>query len=244
MASQSGLPFSLLIPSLSSATLFLLLLLPLQSEAYKNYTVGDSLGWYDSSVKAGVDYQKWASGKNFSLGDFLFFNTDTNHSVIQTYNLTTYSLCDYDNAMESDTIQWSSSNPSNTETQPVTVAVPLVKEGTNYFFSSDYDGDQCRDGHQRFQINVTHGQGLPKDLATDNQGAPAPLGPVSGNDDDSAPDTIVPANFDKPHNESAADVSDSPSAAGPSGGLTGTGRIMLMASCLLFLACIPHGGMS
>lgn len=40
-------------------------------EAYQNYTVGGSLGWYDSQEKPEIDYQKWASGKNFSLGDFL-----------------------------------------------------------------------------------------------------------------------------------------------------------------------------
>ena len=40
-------------------------------EAYKNYTVGDSLGWYDKLQKPDVNYQKWVAGKNFSLGDFL-----------------------------------------------------------------------------------------------------------------------------------------------------------------------------
>lgn len=40
-------------------------------EAYKNYTVGDSLGWYDTLEKPNVNYQKWVAGKNFSLGDFL-----------------------------------------------------------------------------------------------------------------------------------------------------------------------------
>lgn len=39
--------------------------------AYKNYTVGDSLGWFDKLEKPAVDYQKWTVGKNFSLGDFL-----------------------------------------------------------------------------------------------------------------------------------------------------------------------------
>jgi hypothetical protein len=29
------------------------------------------LGWYDATVKSNVNYQKWADGKNFSLGDFL-----------------------------------------------------------------------------------------------------------------------------------------------------------------------------
>lgn len=40
-------------------------------EAYKNYTVGDSLGWYDKLGKPDVDYEKWVSTKSFSLGDFL-----------------------------------------------------------------------------------------------------------------------------------------------------------------------------
>lgn len=40
-------------------------------QAYKNYTVGDSLGWYDNQEKPNINYQKWASGKNFALGDFL-----------------------------------------------------------------------------------------------------------------------------------------------------------------------------
>lgn len=57
-------------------TFFCFLLLRLlcfsgSAEAYKNYTVGDSLGWYDSQEKPAVDYQKWADAKNFSLGDFL-----------------------------------------------------------------------------------------------------------------------------------------------------------------------------
>lgn len=138
--------------------------------------------------------------------------------------------------MDNDTTQWSSSNPSNTQTHPVTVAVPLVKEGLNYFFSSDYDGDQCRD-RQRFQINVTHGQGLPKSLA-DEQQAPAPVGPVSG-DDDSAPDTIIPANFDKPHNESADDNGDS-SGAEPSYFSSRDRVLLLKASYLLGLGFVSH----
>lgn len=40
-------------------------------EAYKNYTVGDSLGWFDNLRVPDVNYQKWADSKNFTLGDFL-----------------------------------------------------------------------------------------------------------------------------------------------------------------------------
>nr|XP_027186061.1 uncharacterized protein LOC113784095 [Cicer arietinum] len=39
--------------------------------AYKNYTVGDSLGWFDTLEKPNVNYQKWVAKIEFSLGDFL-----------------------------------------------------------------------------------------------------------------------------------------------------------------------------
>ncbi|KAJ6409265.1 hypothetical protein OIU84_008875 [Salix udensis] len=165
-------------------------------DAYKNYTVGDSLGWYDTTVKSNVDYQKWADGKNFSLGDFLIFNTDTNHSVVQTYNFTTYKLCDYDNSGDNDTVEWSSANPSNTLTQGATVAVPLLKEGPNYFFSGDYDGEQCDNG-QHFKITVSHGKGLPDSLKDPSDQAPAP----NAADYDSTPDTVVPFDFNNPHDQ-------------------------------------------
>ncbi|XP_057723269.1 early nodulin-like protein 18 [Arachis stenosperma] len=179
-------------------------------DAYKNYTVGDSLGWFDSTMNSEINYQKWASNKVFSLGDFLIFNTDTNHSVVQTYNATTYKQCDYDDAQDKDTNQWLQSNPSNTETHPISVSVPLKKEGVTYFFSSDYDGDQCRSG-QRFQINVTHGQGLPKSLKDPSEdSAPSPSGAGGGvsGDDDAAPDTIVPANFNHPKYENSDSSGD------------------------------------
>ncbi|XP_044461240.1 blue copper protein 1b-like [Mangifera indica] len=166
------------------------------AQAYKNYTVGDSLGWYDNTEKANVNYQKWADAKNFSLGDFLIFNTDTNHSVVQTYNFTTYNLCDYDDALDSDTKIWSAADPSNTATIAVTIAVPLLKEGTTYFFSSDYDGDQCNNG-QRFKMYVSHGKGLPDSLKSPSEQAPAPNSP-DYNNDDSAPDIVVPSNFNNP----------------------------------------------
>lgn len=164
---------------------------------YKNYTVGDDSGWFDKLEDAKVDYQSWASLKNFSLGDFLIFNSDKNHSIIQTYNLTTYTEC---NGLADDTIDWSTGVPTADDT-PVTVAVPLVKEGPTYFFSGDYSGEQCQDG-QKFKITVEHGQGLPTSLIAPKVGdeaiSPAPTGSISM-DDDSVPDTVVPANFDHPN---------------------------------------------
>lgn len=152
--------------------------------------------------------------------DVLVFNTDTNHSVIQTNNFTTYDHCDYDDALDNDTVQWSSANPSNTATVPITVAVPLLKVGTTYFFSGDYDGEQCQNG-QRFQINVTRGQGLPPSLTPDD-GSPGPVSPQSG-DDDSTPDILVPYNFDHPKESSDDEEDNKPSNSIP-----------LLAFCKMF----------
>lgn len=134
------------------------------------------------------------------------FNTDNNHSVVQTYNATTYKGCDYDDALEEETTQWSSADPSSTSPHPVSVPVPLLKVGLTYFFSGDYDGEQCQNG-QNFEINVTYGQGLPPSLKKGPSGeerqAPAPVSP------ESAPDTLVPSNFDNPQNVSDDDATTS-----------------------------------
>lgn len=201
-------------------------------EGYKNYTVGESLGWYDNLQKPTVDYQKWAAGNNFSLGDFLIFNTNSNHSIVQTYNFTTYKRCDYGNAQENDTIEWSAADPSSTNPQPVTVAVPLVKEGMNYFFSGDYDGEQCKFG-QHFKINVTYGLGLPPSLKSPSEEAPSPANPESG-DDESAPDTTVPSNFSNPHG-SSDDKVESGSVSSKLFRRDMNGVLILLGGNLLFL---------
>ncbi|EPS68522.1 hypothetical protein M569_06247, partial [Genlisea aurea] len=173
----------------------LLLLLLGVCEAHTNYTVGDSAGWYDALENPHVDYRKWAAGKTFTLGDYLVFDTDNNHSVIQTYNHTTYQQCDYSDASDLDTIQWSSADPSSTAPYPISVSVPLTKLGPTYFFSGDYDGEQCANG-QKFQIDVLQGEALP----------PCPPPSSSPNDGgDFIPETLVPSNFDNPMNVSASD---------------------------------------
>lgn len=116
------------------------------------------------------------------------FHTDKNHSVVQTYNATTFKICDADQDM--NTTEWSVSNPEYSK-DAVTVTVPLLKEGPTYFFSDFYDGEQCLNG-QKFSINVTHGQGLPESLKDPVPNAP---GPASADD---VPPNDVPANFDHP----------------------------------------------
>ncbi|XP_021843367.1 early nodulin-like protein 18 [Spinacia oleracea] len=209
--------------------LFSLMCLILQEipsvEGYKNYTVGDSSGWF---AKSNLDYQKWVSGKSFSLGDFLVFNTDSNHTVIQTFNSTTYNSCD---SQGDDNVQWSSIDPNSTVIRPITVHVPLMKEGVSYFFSGDYDGEQCMNG-QKFSINVTHGQGLPPSLRDNpdfavgstpdplltrpdpdptrpitrstptsaEDSAPGPDANPDSGDDQSVPDTNISSDFNHPKN--------------------------------------------
>ncbi|KAG6473898.1 blue copper protein-like [Zingiber officinale] len=188
--SSRVVPFSNHAVCYPALFLFVFLAISERNDAYVNYTVGDSLGWYDRLEEPDVNYQKWVAGKNFSLGDFLIFNTDKNHSVVQTYNVTTYKRCDYNDAEADDTAEWSSRQP----TAKVSIAVPLVKEGVNYFFSGNYDGRQCRHG-QHFKINVTHGRGLPESLKHPAE-APAPGKPDTSAGAGAVPS--VPSSFDNP----------------------------------------------
>ncbi|CAH2038565.1 unnamed protein product, partial [Thlaspi arvense] len=190
--------------SSSCVVLFMcLMLLSSSVDAYKNYTVGESTGWFDIQERPSANYQRWADSKSFSLGDFL----NSNHSVVQTYDYKTYKECDYNNGEDNSTTEWSGANPSATSPVPVSVNVPLVKEGSNYFFSGNYDGEQCKFG-QHFMINVTHGQGLPALSSPDEDDAPGPGQASQSGDDEVAPDTIVPANFDHPKDIESDDDDD------------------------------------
>ncbi|KAK8959758.1 hypothetical protein KSP40_PGU002558 [Platanthera guangdongensis] len=121
---------------------------------YANYTVGDASGWFfnytsNSSI---TNYTTWAASKSFYLGDFLsmfsrlqlVFNTNSNTTVVQTYNATTYILCGADDGDE--TFVYTPQNNSNFGVAGV-VSVPLTSEGANYFFSdAGEEGIQCARG--------------------------------------------------------------------------------------------------
>ena len=134
------------------------------------------------------------------------FNTDKNHSVLQTRNETLYKSCDYDDSGPEDTVDWSAAAPEFSK-DAVTAAVPLLKEGNTYFFSGNYDGEQCENG-QRFAVAVAHGQGLPPDLRPPEAAAPGPApGPGSA---DAAPafDFSHPKNVSSPLDTDASDDDD------------------------------------
>ncbi|KAF6176078.1 hypothetical protein GIB67_000172 [Kingdonia uniflora] len=145
---------------ISAISPLLLLFFTSWASAYTNHTVGGPSGWFfNSTTKSpSADFTKWASAQSsFNLGDYLIFNTNSNQSVIQTYNATTYKLCNADDdASNGDIFIYDNSTANGS----LTFAVPLTKEGPNYFFD---DGVECEKG-MAFQISVKHGKGLPPNL--------------------------------------------------------------------------------
>lgn len=173
------------------AHLTLIALLITGAAAYTNHTVGGNAGWlFDATTNTtAIKYSDWAANQKFNLGDYLIFNTNTNQTVIQTYNKTTYRSCTTDDASDTDTFQYGGGN--NQFGQALTVPVPLTIEGSNYFFSDADDGVQCEQG-MAFEITVRHGNGLPPSL---NQPPPPPyVEPPSSDDGSQSPPITVASN--------------------------------------------------
>ncbi|KAJ4794910.1 hypothetical protein LUZ62_046156 [Rhynchospora pubera] len=162
---------------------------PAPAPANKNHTVGGAAGWFynTSSVAPSANYSDWAASQTFYLGDFLIFNTNTNSSVVQTGNDTTYSLCDASNDDGNQTFLWGSDGGDSNSSNPEVLEIPLIYEGPNYFFSDTMDGEQCQNG-MKFEINVLHGNGLPPALKQPPSPSPVPkpLPPTSTGGDGSS----------------------------------------------------------
>ncbi|GLU00511.1 hypothetical protein SLE2022_178750 [Rubroshorea leprosula] len=154
---------------------------------YTNHTVGGNAGWFfHSATNTSVtNYTSWAANQTFNIGDYLIFRTDTNQTVIQTFNETTFQSCSTDDASDNDTFQYDGGSTAFSESQ--TIAVPLTEEGPNYFFSDANDGIQCQNG-LAFGISVNHGLGLPPSL---NQPPPPPYIEPPGPDAEPPPVTIA-----------------------------------------------------
>ncbi|KAF3442276.1 hypothetical protein FNV43_RR16192 [Rhamnella rubrinervis] len=155
--------------------------------SYANHTVGGPAGWFFNSTTnhSATNYSSWAAKQIFNLGDFLIFNTNTNQTVIQTYNETTYQSCTMDDASNNDTFQYSGGSQNFSES--LTVEVPLTIEGPNYYYSGASDGVQCQQG-MAFEIHVGHGLGLPPSL---NQPPPPPYIEPPGPDTAQSPPITV-----------------------------------------------------
>lgn len=134
---------------------------------YRNHTVGGTNGWFfnaKTNASSG-NYSAWANGETFYLGDYLIFKTNDNSTVVQTANATTYALCDAsDDLSPTTSIFGGGGGGGGGLEESNTIAVPLIFEGANYFFSDADGGAQCQQG-MRFEMKVEHGQGLPQSMA-------------------------------------------------------------------------------
>ncbi|OWM91607.1 uclacyanin-2-like isoform X1 [Punica granatum] len=148
--------------NLAAAATFALLVAT--AAAYTNHTVGGEPGWFFNATAntSSANFSDWAASQTFGLGDYLIFITNTNQTVIQTFNLTTYDACNADDASDDDTFEYNGGNAAFGER--LTIPVPLTHEGLNYFFSDTDDGVQCVNG-MRFAVDVKHGAGLPPSLS-------------------------------------------------------------------------------
>ncbi|KAK7340145.1 hypothetical protein VNO77_20839 [Canavalia gladiata] len=166
--------FSLLITTAAAAT------------GYQNHTVGGAAGWSFNSTTStsATNYSSWAATQTFDLGDYLIFKTNSNQTVIQTYNKTSYLRCTAD---DSDNGTFVYDGGSGRFGQALTIDVPLTIVGPNYFFSDAGDGVQCQHG-MAFKINVQRGLGLPPSL---NQPPPPPYIEPPGPDTAESPPFTV-----------------------------------------------------
>ncbi|EEF50418.1 copper ion binding protein, putative [Ricinus communis] len=189
------------------------------STVYTNHTVGEKAGWFFNSTAStpAVNYSSWAASQTFNLGDFLIFNTNTNQTVIQTYNETTFRNCTIDESLDNDTIQYDGGNTAFGIA--LTISVPLTIEGPNYFFSDGEDGNQCLHG-MAFEIQVNRGLGLPPSL---NQPPPPPY-----REPDSAQSPPIPIQGG-PQSSGNLRVKDLTGAGGVACGL-----LFIIAGCALF----------
>ncbi|XP_022959198.1 cucumber peeling cupredoxin-like [Cucurbita moschata] len=160
--------------------------------AYSNHTVGGPAGWFFNATKniSATNYSSWAASQTFNLGDFLIFRTNSNQTVIQTYNLTTFQSCSFDDASDNDTVQY---NGGDTDfNKPLIIQVPLTIKGSNYFFSDANDGVQCQEG-MAFEIQVNTGLGLPPSL---NQPPPPPYATPPDSNSAQMPPLMIPQTKD------------------------------------------------
>ncbi|PIN01727.1 hypothetical protein CDL12_25763 [Handroanthus impetiginosus] len=140
------------------AFLLLLLLAP-AAYAQKTHTVGDSSGWNTK-----VDYEKWARGQNFSIGDFLVFTYDSSHEVNEV-NQTDYQNCNTDE----EPIHRYSSSPTN---------ISLSKAET-YFICPR--SNHCSDQGMKLTVTVSGGSTSPGGSKPSPPGTPeTPPRPAGG----------------------------------------------------------------
>ncbi|KAL5214986.1 hypothetical protein ABZP36_004138 [Zizania latifolia] len=142
----------------------------------KDYTVGDSSGW-----APGVDYNAWAKGKTFNIGDTLLFqDNDGVHSVAEV-SAADHSSC-------------SASNPVRSYKDATTI-ITLTKPGTRYFICGT--AGHCASG-MKVTVKVASLSGTSSGDGSGSSHAARPAKPSSPgeeapSDDDAAPAAAGPA---------------------------------------------------
>ncbi|RLN04594.1 blue copper protein-like [Panicum miliaceum] len=122
------------------------------------FTVGDTQGW-----NLGVDYDTWARGKNFSVGDTLVFNFPTGTHDVLVVSKSDYDGCNTGSAM--NTIQ----------TSPATVT--LTSADNQYYICGI--STHCSSGGMKLAVNVGSGSGgSPSPSTPSAPGTPSPTTPA------------------------------------------------------------------
>ncbi|PRQ57411.1 putative Blue (type 1) copper binding protein [Rosa chinensis] len=146
------------------AIAFLILMVAAPAAVYgAEHTVGDTQGW-----NQGVNYDTWASGKTFTVGDTLVFNYDSSHKVDEV------NLADYNGCSSSNSIKTYEDSPTK---------ITLSKAGPSYYICPI--PGHCANG-MKLLVNVV-AAGTPSGTPpTTTPATPAP------------PTTTTPANNDSP----------------------------------------------
>ncbi|XP_038901117.1 mavicyanin-like [Benincasa hispida] len=125
--------------------------------------VGGNSGW-----SQGVNYETWAAGQNFSVGDTLMFNYAGSHSVAEV-NEESYKACSSSSVIRSHT--------------GGSTSIPLSKAGPRYFICPT--PGHCASG-MKLQVNV---------LAANSTPNPTPTPSTTGTQPPPSPSAAAPSAF-------------------------------------------------
>ncbi|KAG6497554.1 mavicyanin-like [Zingiber officinale] len=139
-----------------AAALLIFIAVAVPAATATDYTVGGSQGW-----TSGVDYNSWASGKTFSVGDSLLFQYSSQHSVTEVG--------------ESDFNACSSSNSIQTYTDQST-KISLTEPGSRYFICGT--PGHCSGG-MKLEVSVA-GSTTPSSPSSSSGTTPSASGSSSG----------------------------------------------------------------
>ncbi|OMP01289.1 Plastocyanin-like protein [Corchorus olitorius] len=128
----------------------MVLCMAMPSLQFRTYTVGDATGWIP-----GVDYNAWAKGKHFVVGDSLVFMYPSGHTVDEVFEN------DYKNCTEG--------NPITRDDSGCTT-IPFLTVGFRYFMCGSMG--HCAKG-MKLAANVTAAP-TPPALHLQRQRQPSP----------------------------------------------------------------------